>query len=233
MPWPRKAIRPAVAARLLSVHAGRIAPLGPEHVPSGFVKQAVAGVVAVAPLGLEGDEQADLSVHGGPEKAVYGYAADHYDAWSAEFPEHRPLLTGGGMGENLSIADMDEAALCVGDVHAIGTAVLQVCQPRQPCFKFALRYDDNRMPKAMVRSGRSGWYYRVLTPGHIRAGDAVERRARPNPDFSFARLVEIVNFGDATAKELARLAEMDGVARRLQVRARQALRGDAPASSEW
>src|ERR1700742_4376746 len=104
-------------ARLLSVHAGKIAPLGPDKVPSGFVKHAVAGA-DIGILGLQGDEQADLSVHGGPEKAVYGYAASHYPAWAAEFPRHHALFGGGGMGENLCIAGMEEAAVCVGDVHA-------------------------------------------------------------------------------------------------------------------
>jgi MOSC domain-containing protein YiiM len=209
--------------RLLSVHVGRIAPLGPEEVPSSFVKHAVSGSVPIHALGLEGDEQADLTVHGGPEKAVYGYSAGHYPAWSAEFPHHRALFAGGSMGENLCIDGMDEASICVGDIHAIGTAVLQVCQPRQPCFKFALRFDDNRLPKAMVKSGRAGWYYRVLTPGVVASGDAVNLRERPNPDFPLARLVQIVNFNDATVGELARLADMAGLASRIQARARLAL----------
>lgn len=221
------------SARLLSVHVGRIAPLGPKGVPSAIVKRAVSGAVQVAPLGLDGDQQADLSVHGGPDKAVYGYGAAHYAAWAAEYPEHGAKFTGGGMGENLSIAGMEEADICIGDIHAIGGAVLQVCQPRQPCFKFALRFDDNRLPKAMVRNGRAGWYYRVLESGAIRAGDAVTLRERPNPDFAFPRLIEIVNFNNATRPELERLAQMPGIARRLQARARQALRGSAPAGSEW
>jgi MOSC domain-containing protein YiiM len=221
------------SASLLSVHVGRIAPLGPEGVPSGFVKHAAPGAVHVAPLGLEGDEQADLTVHGGPDKAVYGYGAAHYAAWAAEYPEHGAKFTGGGMGENLSIAELDETGICVGDIHAIGGAVLQVCQPRQPCFKFALRFDDNRLPRAMVRNGRAGWYYRVLESGTIKAGDAVTLQERPNPDFAFARLVEIVNFNNATRPELERLAQLPGIARRLQARARQALRGTVPTDPEW
>jgi MOSC domain-containing protein YiiM len=211
------------AASLLSIHTGQVAPLGPQSVPSGFVKPARHGPVGVRLLGLEGDAQADLRVHGGPEKAVYAYAAAHYPAWRAEFPEHAALLDSGGLGENLSIAALDEAMLCVGDVHAIGTALLQVCQPRQPCFKFALRFSDSRLPRAMVRSGRSGWYYRVLEPGAIRAGDTVVLRQRLNPDFSFARLVEIVYRNTATAAELARLADMPGLAGKWRERARRAL----------
>jgi MOSC domain-containing protein YiiM len=101
--------------------------------------------------------------------------------------------------------------------------VLQVCQPRQPCFKLALYFDDNRLPKAMVRNGRAGWYYRVIEPGEINAGDAVSLVERPHPDFRFDRLIEIVNFGNATQDEYRAMGEMTGLASRLRVRARSAL----------
>src|SRR5437868_9897189 len=102
---------------LLSVQTGRIAPLGPDQVPSAIVKIPRNDSVAVSLLGLAGDEQADLRVHGGPEKAVYGYAASHYPAWAAEFPRLAASFTGGAMGENLTVGGMDESAICVGDVH--------------------------------------------------------------------------------------------------------------------
>src|SRR6266404_7794104 len=119
-------------AFLKSVQTGRAAPLGPDHVPSAFVKSAREGAVAVASLGLQGDEQADLTVHGGVEKAVYAYAASHYPEWAKAFPGLAASFTGGAMGENLTVAGMEESAICVGDVHKIGSALLQVCQPRQP-----------------------------------------------------------------------------------------------------
>ncbi len=212
-------------AALVSVQVGAVAPLGPERVPSGIVKHPVAGAVAIGPLGLEGDAQADLSVHGGPDKAVYGYSHDLYPAWAAEYPAHAERLTPGAFGENLTISGMTEADLCVGDVHAIGSARLQVCQPRQPCFKFALRFGDSRMPKAMVRSGRSGWYYRVLVPGTVQAGDAVARVDRPHPELAFERLVAIINYGDASADELALIARAPGVAEWLRSRAATAIGG--------
>jgi MOSC domain-containing protein YiiM len=202
--------------RLLTAQTGRAAPLGSAGVPSGFVKTAVEGAVRVGLLGLDGDEQADLRVHGGPEKAVYGYSAAHYADWLAEFPEHADRFRPGGMGENLTIEGLDETGIFVGDVHAIGGARLQVCQPRQPCFKLGLRFSDNRLLKAMIRSGRSGWYYRVLQPGIIRAGDTVRLDERPNPDFAFDRLVAIIYRGAATIEELARLAEMLEVASQIR-----------------
>jgi MOSC domain-containing protein YiiM len=197
---------------LHSVQVGRIAPLGPEGVPSGFVKRPVPERVEVAGLGLAGDEQADLTVHGGPEKAVYGYALRHYPTWRTEHPEHGDILVPGAFGENLTIDGLAEDDICVGDVHRIGSALLQVCQPRQPCFKFALHFSDNRMPKAMVKSGRAGWYYRVLEPGDLGAGDEVHLVDRPQPAFRFSRLVAIVNRGQATAEEIAALATMPEVA---------------------
>lgn len=212
------------AATLISIQIGRIAPLGPDAVPSGFIKSQVEGMVEVTRLGLAGDEQADLTVHGGPEKAVYAYPAAHHRAWSVEFPQHADKFVSGGVGENLTVEGWTEADMCVGDVHAIGTARLQVCQPRQPCSKFALRFDDKMLPKAMVRNGRAGWYYRVIEEGKIRAGEMLTLVDRPNPDFGFHRLVEIVNFGDASRVELEAMAEMTGLASGLQSRARAKLK---------
>ncbi len=208
---------------LLSIQVGTIQPLGPKGIASAFVKHRVDGPVAVGPLGLAGDEQADLSAHGGRDMAVYAYAAAHYDAWRDDFSEHRDRFVAGGVGENLTVSGLSEADLCVGDVHRIGSATLQVCQPRQPCFKFALRFNDNRLPRAMVRNGRAGWYYRVTEPGTIEAGDRVEAIDRPHPMLSFERLVEIVNFRKPSRDELEAMAAMEGLAERLRAGARQAL----------
>jgi MOSC domain-containing protein YiiM len=202
---------------LLSVQTGRVAPLGPEEIPSGIVKTARAGAVAVGPRGLEGDEQADLEVHGGPEKAIYAYAAAHFPDWAARFPHL--AFAGGAMGENLTIAGLQEKDICVGDVHAIGTALLQVCQPRQPCFKFNLLHDD-LVSSAMIKSFQSGWYYRVLAPGALGAGDSVILQARPNPDFPFPRLVEIVYRKRGARADLLRMTEMEGLAAQWRERAK-------------
>jgi MOSC domain-containing protein YiiM len=179
-------------ATVASVQVGRIAPLGPQRLASAFVKRSVAGPVSVGLVGLVGDEQADLRVHGGPEKAVYAYAAAHYPEWAADFPALAKRFTPGGFGENLTIAGLTEQDLCVGDIHGIGSVRLQVCQPRQPCAKLALNFEYPRLPKAMVRNGRSGWYYRVLTPGTLQAGDGVQLLERPLPDFPFNALLRFL-----------------------------------------
>jgi len=210
--------------RLLSVQTGRAAPLGPAEVTSAIVKTARQGAVAVTRLGLDGDEQADLSVHGGAEKAVYAYAAAHYPQWAMELPQLAAQFTGGAMGENLTVAGLEETAICVGDIHLVGSALLQVCQPRQPCFKFALRHDNKHLPKAMVRIGYSGWYYRVLRVGQLQAGDTLTLAQRPNPDFPFARLVEIVYRGKATVDEIRRMADLEGLASQWRDHARTMLK---------
>ncbi len=211
-------------ASILAVHVGQPTPLGPDGVMSGFVKHPVVGPVAVGPLGFEGDAQADLSVHGGRDKAVYAYAMRHYGPWRAEFPEHAKIWGPGAVGENLPVEGMDEADICVGDVHAIGSALLQVCQPRQPCFKFALRFDNSKLPKAMVKSGRSGWYYRVLQTGVIAAGDPVVLAERPNPDFPFTDLVALIYRRNATREDLERMAATPGLAVQWRQQAREGLR---------
>jgi MOSC domain-containing protein YiiM len=212
-----------VTARIASVQIGQIAPLGPERVASAFIKSAVSGPIKAGALGLDGDHQADLSVHGGPEKAVYAYASSRYPDWAAAFPDLAARFVAGAMGENLTVDDMIEDDLCVGDVHAIGGALLQVCQPRQPCFKLALALGEPRLAKHMVRTGQSGWYYRVLREGPIAAGNEIVLAERPNPDFAFPRLVTIVNRGGATLSELHDLAAMPGLASNIGRRVREAL----------
>ena len=207
------------AASVLAVHVGRARPLGPEGVLSGFVKTAVAGAVRVRTLGLEGDEQADLRVHGGVDKAVYGYAVSNYPRWRADFPAHAALFAPGGMGENLAIEGLDESGVCIGDVHEIGTAQLIVSQPRQPCFKLALRFNDEQLVHAMVGNGRSGWYYSVAREGVVRAGDAVRCVERPNPGWTIARFAAGASRRAFSPAEWAELSSLAGLAQSWRERA--------------
>jgi MOSC domain-containing protein YiiM len=144
---------PDIQPSILSIEAGKVAPLGASGVLSGFVKRIVRAPVKIVPLCLTGDEQADFSVHGGPDKTVYFYPSEHYATWTREFPEHRELLARGGFGENLTTAGLIENTVAIGDVFSVGNALLQVTQPRQPCFKLAIPFDDPRLGRAMLRSG--------------------------------------------------------------------------------
>src|SRR5689334_21378211 len=172
-------------AVVVSVQVGPIAPLGPSdrQVPSAFVKSNVIGPVRVEPLGLAGDEQADLTVHGGPDKAVYCYPSEHYPRWINDVPRHEAMLVAGAFGENLTTQGLNEVSVSIGDVFRIGSAEFQVTQPRQPCFKFGLRFNDNSLGRMMIQSGRTGWYVRVLKPGVLQAGDAMQTLRKPNPDW--------------------------------------------------
>jgi MOSC domain-containing protein YiiM len=202
----------SVSGSIISVQIGRIAPLGPGGVASGFVKRPVEGPVMAGRFGLVGDEQADRAVHGGPEKAVYCYPVEHYASWRRVMPEHAALLVPGGFGENLTTDGLDEDRIAIGDIFRIGLATLQVSQPRQPCLKLALRFADRQIVRAMVRSGFCGWYLRVLEPGLIGAGSSATLLDRLNPRWSIARLNRLINQGDGTPEEMAELADLPGLA---------------------
>ena len=142
------------------------------RVQTGIFKEPVEGPVMVAPLNLAGDKQADLTVHGGANKAVYGYPAEHYGYWRKELPE--VTFAWGHFGENLTTEGLREDTLCVGDRLRIGTALLMVTQPRMPCYKLALRFGRDDMVQRFLASGRSGFYFAVVEPGELRAGSEIE-----------------------------------------------------------
>lgn len=150
--------------QIVSVNVGRPAPLGErngEVVMSGIAKRPVSDPdsIELTTLNLAGDGQADLTVHGGPDKAVYAYPSEHLSAWSRDLGQE---LGPAAFGENLTTVGAVEHEVCIGDVWAWGDARLQVCQPRWPCFKLALLRGRGDIGPRMIRSGRSGWYLRVL-----------------------------------------------------------------------
>ncbi|MFF8801205.1 MULTISPECIES: MOSC domain-containing protein [unclassified Methylobacterium] len=175
---------------ILSLLTGPVAPLGDGGATSAIAKGPVAGPVAVGRLGLAGDAQADRRFHGGPEKAVHHYALDHAAAWRAELPGLPELLERpGAFGENVSTIGLTEAEICVGDLWRAGSALLQVSQARQPCFKLNLRFCVPDMARRVQASGRTGWYYRVIETGTVAAGDTLDLVERPHPDWPLARLL--------------------------------------------
>jgi MOSC domain-containing protein YiiM len=206
-------------AIIRAVHVGRVAPLGPDSVPSGFFKQPVAGRVGVGELGLTGDEQADKSVHGGPDKAVYAYPTEAYAAWIDDFPARRRTLVAGGMGENLATAGLSEDDVHIGDVLRIGTATLQVTQPRQPCFKLALYHREPKMVRRMTETARCGWYLRVLEPGALGVGDRIQMIERQEKTWSIRRFAALIALKTIDAETLAEIVAMPGVASNWQMRA--------------
>ena len=141
-------------------------------VQTAIFKEPVAGAVAIRELNLAGDQQADLTVHGGSEKAVYAYPVEHYEYWRKQLSD--VSLSWGLFGENLTTEGLLEDTLCIGDLLRIGSAVLQVTQPRMPCYKLELRFNRDDMIKRFLLSGRSGFYLSVIEPGNVIAGSKIE-----------------------------------------------------------
>ncbi|BBB09692.1 MOSC domain-containing protein [Sphingopyxis sp. EG6] len=181
---------------ILAVLTGKAIPFRGDE-PSAIAKLPVADAVAVGPLGLAGDEQADRSVHGGIDKAIHHYPADHYDWWRGHLGDARLLDAPGAFGENISTTGLDENSVFLGDRFRLGSALVEVTQARQPCWKLDHRFGAKGVMAAVVQTRRSGWSYRVLEPGTVRAGDDLELVERPWPDWPLASLFGLLIGGEA------------------------------------
>lgn len=179
---------------LLSINLGKAVPFR-DGERSAIGKSAADRPVAVGPLGLEGDEQADLTVHGGPEKAIHHYPHDHYPHWMVHFGGHELLSAPGAFGENVSTEGLLEDAVCIGDRFRFGTALVEVSQGRQPCWKIDHRFGRKGVLNEVVRTGRSGWYYRVIESGIVAPGDTLALVDRPRPEWTVARAFTVLIAG--------------------------------------
>lgn len=164
--------------RVVSVNVGlprEVAWKG-KRVTTGIFKEPVEGRVMMRTLNLDGDQQADLTVHGGPNKALYAYPAEHYDFWRGEFPDM--TLPWGTFGENLTTGGLLEDAVNIGDRFRIGSAEVMVTEPRMPCYKLGIKFGRDDIIRRFLRSGRTGFYFAVLREGKVGAGDAIELISR-------------------------------------------------------
>ena len=199
--------------RLVSIHVG-----GPREVVAegrivrtSIFKDPVAGPVRVQKLNLAGDEQSDLSVHGGVDKAVYAYPSEHYAYWREQLPEMK--LPWGSFGENLTTEGLNDKTLQIGDRLSIGSAEFVVTQPRLPCFKLGVRFGRPDMMKRFQKSGRTGFYLAVLQEGVISAGDSIQVVSVGQPSVSVAEIARLYTADEAEqellrqASELAALSE--------------------------
>ena len=177
--------------KVLSVSVGRpreVAWRG-QPVQTSIFKTPVSRRVHVARNNIEGDEQSDLSVHGGPEKAVYAYPAEHYDFWRRELPGVE--LPWGVFGENLTTEGLLEEDVGIGDRFRVGAAELVVTQPRMPCYKLAIRFGNADMVKRFLKSRRTGFYFAVEREGDAGAGDVIERLSRNDKRLTIADVVSL------------------------------------------
>ena len=195
-------------ASLLSIQTAEVQTVsdGQKTWTTGFYKMPVDGPIQVGKMGLAGDEQADTKHHGGTDKAILGYSADHRDYWKAEL---QVALPAGGFGENLTIAGIDETSVCIGDRWLIGDIELEVSQPRQPCWKLGHRWNRKELPKLVIQNGRSGWYFRVLQGGTVCAGMPIALLERRHPDWTVDRASRTYYGSDAGQKlSLAQIPQL-------------------------
>ncbi len=155
----------------LRLYSGTPRYIGDEGQFSAIWKQPVEGPVRITREGIVGDEQADRRVHGGPEKAVHHYAAENYVRLSKRFPRIAADFVVGSIGENVSTTGVEETSVCIGDIYRLGSALVQVSQPRRPCWKIDARYGVSGITAFINESGHTGWYYRVLEEGIAALGD--------------------------------------------------------------
>lgn len=195
-----------VRVPLLAVHVGRVAGIGPQGVPSGIDKRPLDARVLVTRQGLVGDAQADRRHHGGVDKALHHYPAEHYQVWRAALPARAARFVPGGFGENLVTRGLCEADVCLGDVFQLGSARVQISQGRQPCAKLNLRFELPDMIERVKANGLTGWYYRVLEEGETGAGDDLCLRERPHPNWPLTRVWRVLFGASADRAALAELA---------------------------
>lgn len=193
----------------ITLLVGALAPLPESDTLSGIAKTPVTQALALSAEGLEGDQHGDRRVHGGPEKAVHHYPNEHYAAWAAELGDLPVLAAPGGVGENISTSGLTEEQVAVGDIFRLGTALVQVSQGRQPCWKLSRRFGVSDMARRVQDSGRTGWYYRVLQPGRVVPDDRIELIDRPAPHWTLRRVWHALYVDRLNQSELQGIADLD------------------------
>lgn len=187
---------------LLGLYAGGITRLEPDGQPSGIIKQRLTGETRIRPEGINGDVQADRRFHGGVEKALHQFAAEHFVDLQAAFPSAAQALVPGSIGENLSSQGLTEGQACIGDIFRLGTALVQISQPRRPCWKIDRRYDENGIAQYIELAGTTGWYLRVLEPGRCQPADHLALQEQVHPGWTIFRINDLEQ---AVRPELAEL----------------------------
>jgi MOSC domain-containing protein YiiM len=189
----------------LQVSLPREHPSVPKPWRTGYFKQPVKGPVQVGPGVLEGDGVAHVGAHGGPDRVVLAYSAEHYPLWRQEFPDHEFLP--GAFGENLTVSGLDEATVCIGDRHHIGETILEVSIPRSPCPKISRANAIETLYDRVEETRRMGWLYRVIKAGDLSSGQPIVVVPGPNPTWNVERTYDIykrVRKGDPAVFEDAR-----------------------------
>jgi MOSC domain-containing protein YiiM len=204
-------VKERLAMQLMSVNVAlpRTVAWKGRTVLTGIFKTPTHGRVRVRTLNLEGDRQADLSVHGGPDKAIYVYPSEHYDYWRGEFPDME--LPWGMFGENFTTIGLLEGAVNIGDTLRIGSAMAMVTQPRVPCYKLAAKFGREDIVKRFLASGRSGFYLKVMQEGEVGAGDAIELMSRDGHAVTVEDVANLYRDGPDQVSLLQRVVQVEAL----------------------
>ncbi len=194
-----------ISPKLISVQVGMPRLIeGSQPWTSGFIKTPIAEPLWLGRTNLEGDGQADLIHHGGADKAVCVYPAAHYEYWRQQLRRHD--FFGGSFGENFTVSQLVEQDVCIGDVWTMGDAALQISQPRQPCWKLARRWGVKDLALQVQETGRTGWYFRVLTEGIVQRGMPLQLADRQHPTWTIAEANRIMHHDKHDREAAALLA---------------------------
>ena len=181
--------------KIIGLYSGKLTNIGEKRSPTGIYKQSVEQV-SVHELGIIGDIQADKRFHGGPEKALHQYAMSSYEKIIKRYPLLHKQAQPGMIGENLSVTDMNEHTVCIGDIYKVGSTVLQVSSPRIPCWKIDAKFKQPDLNRFISQHRLNGWYYRVLEGGNITLNDGFLLQQRPNTHVTVDTMLKVIH-GDA------------------------------------
>ena len=205
----------------VSLFIGQVQALPVSGRPTAMYKTPVQDPIELGVEGLIGDQHADLRVHGGPEKAVHLYPSTHYAKLAAQFGDAAPLLVPGSMGENLATADLDERDVRLGDVWQLGSALIQVCQPRNPCWKIDERFGCDGMALFIDQHLLTGWYWRVLQTGVVNPTDTLVLHQAASQATTLHQAMMLWREHRPDLDALSLLAETPGIAKVWQDKIRQ------------
>ena len=178
--------------KIIGLYSGKLTNIGKKRSPTGIYKQSMSQV-SVDESGIIGDIQADKRFHGGPEKALHQYALSSYEKIIKRYPLLHQQANSGMIGENLSVTDMNEHNVCIGDIYKVGSAILQVSSPRMPCWKIDAKFKQPDLHQFINQHRLNGWYYRVLQAGDMTLNDVFILQQRPNTDVTVDTLLKVIN----------------------------------------
>ncbi|WP_144161340.1 MOSC domain-containing protein [Paraburkholderia sp. BCC1885] len=216
---------------LREIRIGKIARLGSSDILSGMAKSPCVGTVHIARERIADDEYGAPHLHGGVEQVILQYPEEHYALWRDEFPQSAERFCAGGFGENFVATGFNESNICIGDVVEVGEARLQVSMPRQPCFRLNHRFDQPGMAQRVQQTRRTGWYYRVLRPGNVQAGDTLRVVERPHRDWTISWIQHFLYVETGNRDAMAEIVALDALAPLIRDLFRKRLQ--SPGVEDW